>query len=212
MPHSIPDSELRSEVLALLDYWFDVDPQDAAAIEARQRRWFVSSAADDRFLADHFGELASAAADGKLDPLSATSDGRLALILLLDQLPRNLHRGTPRAFAQDARALALCLEGMEQGQADHLEALERVFFCMPLQHAESRQVQALSVETFAGLAEIEAPAPLAAALAGFADYAVVHRDIIERFGRFPHRNAVLGRASTDAEREYLESGAPSFGQ
>jgi uncharacterized protein (DUF924 family) len=200
------------QIKAMLDFWFDVDPYDAAAMKAKSKKWFASAPAEDRELAAKFGSLAEAAAAGKLDPLAVTAEGQLGLIILLDQFPRNLNRGTAAAFAQDAKALDLCVSGMQHGDIETLPALQRVFFCMPLQHAESREMQALSVKTFEDLATTEAPAPLAAALKGFANYAVMHRDIIECFGRFPHRNKVLGRQSTEAEFEYLNSGGSSFGQ
>jgi uncharacterized protein (DUF924 family) len=200
------------QIKAMLDFWFDVDPYDAAAMKAKSKKWFASTPAEDRELAAQFGSLAEAAAAGELDPLAMTAEGRLGLIILLDQFPRNLNRGTSAAFAQDPKALDLCISGMRHGDLETLPALQSVFFCMPLQHAESREMQALSVTIFENLATAEAPAPLAAALKNFADYAVMHRDIIERFGRFPHRNKVLGRQSTGAELEFLDSGGPSFGQ
>jgi uncharacterized protein (DUF924 family) len=212
MPDNSSVDSCGEAVGALLDFWFDADPTDPQAVAAIKRRWFHSSAASDRELADRFGRLADEAAAGSLDALGESARGRLALIILLDQLPRNLHRGTAAAFAQDARALALCRSGMETRLPEALGALERLFFCMPLQHSESLEVQNLSVETFAHLATLDAPGPVAAALADFADYAVTHRDIVARFGRFPHRNAVLGRRSTDEEREFLQAGGPSFGQ
>jgi uncharacterized protein (DUF924 family) len=196
----------------LLEFWFDVDTADAAAMRTQSKQWFSSTAEQDRELARRFGDLANAAAAGELDGLGETARGRLALILLLDQFPRSLNRGTPAAFAQDHKALDLCVGGMSEGQLEQLEVTQRVFYCMPLQHAESRAVQAKSVATFAALAAAEAPPALAAALKNFADYAVLHQDIIERFGRFPHRNRVLGRESTAAELEFLASGGPSFGQ
>lgn len=213
MEHSQANAPARgAELEALLDFWFDADTADAEALKRQSRRWFMSSPEQDRELGQRFGDLARAAADGELDGSAATARGRLALIILLDQLPRNLHRGTPDAFAQDARALELCLDGLERGLAQALAPLQRVFFCMPLQHAESREIQALSVATFAEIARAPAPAALSAALSGFANYAVTHREIVDRFGRFPHRNAVLGRESTAAEQEFLASGGPSFGQ
>jgi uncharacterized protein (DUF924 family) len=202
----------RSQIAALLDYWFAGNPSDAAAVQALNRRWFISTPAQDRELTERFGGLAQQAAAGRLEALAGKARGRLALIVLLDQLPRNLHRGTARAFAQDRQALAHCLAGLDRGEPDELAVLERVIFCMPLQHAESPAIQAQAVATFARLAESAAPPAIAAALANFADYAVRHRDIIARFGRFPHRNAVLGRRSTAAEIAYLQSGASSFGQ
>jgi len=212
MSESAATEDSRAAIEALLGLWFGADPADAAALTRQRQRWFSSSAEDDRELKERFGPLAEAAAAGELDDLARTPRGRLALILLLDQLPRSLHRGTADAFAQDGKALELSIGGMRLGQVEKLEPIERAFYCMPLQHAEARDIQALSVATFAALAAEPAPEPLRAALRGFADYAVVHRDIIERFGRFPHRNKVLGREATDEEREFLESGGPSFGQ
>ena len=197
---------------ALLAYWFDVDVHDAAAMQAAMRRWFAGSAGEDRELERRFGALAREALAGALDSLAAAPRGRLGLILLLDQLPRNLHRGRPEAFAGDARALALSTDGLDRDLDTTLAPVERIFFCMPLQHAEDRAIQARSVAAFAALAAEPAPAPLAAALGSCADYAVAHRDIVERFGRFPHRNRILGRESTRAEQEFLATGGASFGQ
>lgn len=206
----VPEPEPRLE--ALLRFWFDLDANDEQAIERAMRRWFFSTEADDKLLASRFGELAEAAADGELDAFAATPRGRLALIILLDQLPRSLYRGTPRAFATDGKALDLALEGLAAGFPETLTPLERMFFLMPLQHAESRAVQRLSVDTFEALAASDLPEALAATFARTAEFARLHRDIIERFGRFPHRNRTLGRSSTAAEREFLDSGGPSFGQ
>ena len=208
-----PDNPLPHQgVEALLELWFDVDPNDTAGIDEQMRLWFSSSAAEDRELESRFGTLAGEAAAGALDSLAALPRGRLGLILLLDQLPRNLHRGRPAAFAGDFQALALCLDGLDRGLHAALAPMERIFFCMPLQHAEDRAIQARSVATFAALAAAPAPPPLAAALRKCADYAVAHRDIVLRFGRFPHRNRTLGRESTRAEIEFLASGGASFGQ
>jgi uncharacterized protein (DUF924 family) len=201
-----------ADIDALLDFWFDVDVDDAAALDRRMRRWFASTADEDHELSVRFGALARDAALGRLDGLAGEARGRLALIVLLDQFPRNLKRGEPGAFAEDGKALVLCLDGMRLGHPAVLAPLERVFFCMPLQHAEDRALQALAVETFAGIANASASKPLAAALRKSADYAVAHRDIVERFGRFPHRNRALGRESTPAELEFLASGGASFGQ
>jgi uncharacterized protein (DUF924 family) len=196
----------------LLGVWFDFDTGDAKALEDRMRRWFASAADEDRELERRFGALARDAARGTLDALAASPRGRLGLILLLDQLPRNLHRGRPEAFAGDARALALATDGLDRRLDLALAPVERIFFCMPLQHAEDRAIQARSVETYSALAAEPAPPPLAAALRKCADYAVAHRDIVERFGRFPHRNRALGRESTSAELEFLAAGGASFGQ
>lgn len=199
-------------VEALLAAWFDVDVHDPAAVRERMRRWFSSTADEDRELERRFGALGREAARGALDALAGTPRGRLGLIILHDQLPRNLHRGQAAAFAGDARALELCLDGIRAGHDLALSPLERVFFLMPLQHAEDPGIQSLSVERYAALAREPAAPALAAALASSADYAVAHRDIVLRFGRFPHRNRALGRESTAAELDFLAAGGASFGQ
>jgi uncharacterized protein (DUF924 family) len=205
-------SPQHARVEALLDFWFAVDSQDAGSMALQMRRWFSSTEDEDREIGLRFGGLAREAAAGVLDDLVASPRGRLGLILLLDQLPRNLHRGQPAAFAGDTQALLFCVTGMARGQHEALRPLERVFYCMPLQHVEDRRLQAFAVETFAALAALPAPPPLAAALRSCADYAVAHREIVERFGRFPHRNRILGRESTRAELEFLAAGGASFGQ
>ncbi len=148
---------------------------------------------------------------GELDHWKQTARGRLALIILLDQFSRNVYRGTAAAFAQDEAALALCTEGIELGQDRELEPCERTFFYMPLEHAEDAEAQALCVRKFREVAA-DAPAPWRDIFERNVDYANQHKEIVDRFGRFPHRNAVLGRASTPDEDAYLADDAPRFGQ
>ncbi|MGL4505848.1 MAG: DUF924 family protein, partial [Aeromonas sobria] len=130
--------------------------------------------------------------------------------LQLDQLPRNIHRGTPAAFAQDPLARDLCLKGVSIGADQSLSPLARVFFYLPLEHAESREQQARSVALFEALATEQAGTPAQATFAGFADFARRHQVIIERFGRFPHRNDILGRTSTPEEAEFLQQPGSGF--
>ncbi|HSC09200.1 MAG TPA: DUF924 family protein [Steroidobacteraceae bacterium] len=201
---------------AVLDFWFADAAKSAAALAERMKFWFgMDTAAEvraqDELIRSRFADLVDQAVRGELDSWAASPQGRLALILVLDQLPRNIHRGTARAFAGDAAALALTLEGIKSGADRLLDACERVFFCMPLQHAESLAVQEKAVEVFGSLvraADDEQRAFVESCL----PYAIVHRDIVRRFGRFPHRNAILGRESTPAERAYLAADAPDFGQ
>ncbi|HUF74151.1 MAG TPA: DUF924 family protein [Gammaproteobacteria bacterium] len=206
-----PES-IDGRIDALLDFWFGGYLVDADRLNLLKKLWFSATPDQDAELRERFGGLSEAAARGELDAWAETPRGRLALIVLLDQLPRSLHRGKRDAFAQDARALELCHEGLELGIDAALAPLERVFFCMPLQHAESRVIQALAVETFGKLAETETEKPIATALGNAADFALQHRAIIDRFGRFPHRNEALGRETTEAEREFLASGGSTFGQ
>ncbi len=138
-----------------------------------------------------------------------TPRGRLALILLLDQLPRAIYRGTPRAFEKDDKALGLAREGLQLKMDHHLRYIERLFFLLPLEHAEDLDAQQQSVRRFLEL-EAEVAPPLRPAFGGFVEYAVRHRDVIERFGRFPHRNEILGRESTAEEEAFLKEPGSSF--
>ena len=196
---------------SLLGFWFGHAELDAEAIDERNRVWFRSDAAFDRQCRDKFATLLAAAASGELDHWKDSPRGRLAFIVLLDQLSRNIHRGSAAAYRYDDRALAACLEGIELGHDRALSAIERTFFYLPMEHAEDRSIQTASVEHFEALAE-EGPESLRKQLALNVEYARQHRDIVERFGRFPHRNATLGRASTSEERAYLADDAPRFGQ
>ncbi len=197
----------------LLDFWFEPAPRTKAELDQSFARWFEASEDMDAELAERFGTLASSAAQGELDDWRHDARGRLALILLLDQLPRNLHRGTAEAFAQDAKALALTREGIDIGMDRQLPIPQRCFFYMPLQHAEDLDAQRLGVRVFEAVRDDpDAPALYGATLASMADYARLHHDIVAQFGRFPHRNRALGREHTEAELAYMERGGPSFGQ
>ncbi len=194
----------------LLDLWFGDEADDALRATRQAPLWWGKNSETDALLASRFGELARAAAEGSLAHWADAPSGRLALILLLDQLPRNIHRGTPAAFAQDPLARDLCLKGLSIGADQSLSPLARVFFYLPLEHAESREQQARSVALFEALAAEQAGTPAQATFAGFADFARRHRVIIERFGRFPHRNDILGRTSTPEEVEFLQQPGSGF--
>lgn len=194
----------------LLQVWFGATRKRPLLIPERQAFWFAPDPDRDRDLEARFGEACREARNGDLHHWAETPHGRLGLILLLDQLPRNLWRGSGEAFASDPQALALCLEGHREGLDRPLALIERAFFWMPLQHAEDLASQALGVRLFDTLA---ADDPANENIwGGFADFARKHRDIIERFGRFPHRNAALGRESTDEERAWLARDGERFGQ
>ncbi|MFQ2047292.1 DUF924 family protein [Aeromonas veronii] len=194
----------------LLDLWFGDEANDVLRATRQAPLWWGKSSETDALLASRFGELAEAAAKGSLAHWADAPSGRLALILLLDQLPRNIHRGTPAAFAQDPQARDLCLKGLSIGADKFLSPLERVFFYLPLEHAESREQQARSVALFEALAAEQAGTPAQATFAGFADFARRHQVIIERFGRFPHRNDILGRTSTQEEAAFLQQPGSGF--
>lgn len=186
----------------LLAYWFGPLDADGLAGQAVTSRWFAGGPAFDAELGRRFGDLHREARAGRLDRWAATPRGRLALVVLLDQLSRNLHRGSAEAFAGDARALALAREALAQGEDRRLRLSERVFLLLPFEHAEDLAAQEVAVAGFRALAA-EAPPRGQELFTGFLDYAVRHHAVIERFGRFPHRNQALGRATSEAEAAYL---------
>ena len=164
--------------------------------------WFQSSPEIDQKIRDQFEELHQQAIRGELAVLQQTPEGSLALILLLDQVTRNMYRGTPQAFAADVQALAIAKEALAHGFDKNLMSIKKMFFYLPFEHSEHLEDQETSVALFEALGDSEVLA-----------YAVQHRDLIVQFGRFPHRNAILGRQSTPAEMAFLETpDAPDFGQ
>lgn len=182
----------------VLDFWFGATPGVA------RPEWFRKDEAFDASIRERFGALIEAALAGGLRDWDATPQGALARVLLLDQFTRNSFRGTARAFAGDALALQAARAMLQRGDDRALALLERVFVYLPFEHAEDRAAQRESVRLFEALAS-EHPSS-----ADFADYARRHAVVIERFGRFPHRNAVLGRASTDEEHAFLREPGSSF--
>jgi len=199
------------EISRVLEFWFNAGQNDQPTIDARMDRWFGGDPAFDAEISGRFGELVERASRGELDGWADTGRGRLALIILLDQFRRHIHRGTRAAFRRDAQALKLCVEGAMAGHYKTLDPFGQAFFFMPLQHAESLPVQERAVKIYAGLAASVSPT-LQATLATFAQFAELHRDIIATYGRFPHRNQSLGRPDTDAEREFLAGDGPALGQ
>lgn len=194
----------------ILEFWFgqrddagwDFDP-------ARYELWFGRSQETDRLIIERFGADAQAAAEGVLDSWTATPETRMALVLLLDQFPRHIHRGKPEAWAQDPKAQKIVLEGLELGHDQALRPIERSFFYLPLEHAEDRELQARSVELYQRLAAA-APASVKDRYDSFLRYAERHKEIVDRFGHFPHRNRILGRPSTDEEEAFLLEPNSSF--
>lgn len=192
-------------------FWFGDCLDSVEKIKRRFALWFSVSAEFDREVTARFTDDVACAAAGEYDSWTDKPRGALALILLLDQFPRNIYRGTARAFAHDEKALAHCLALSDGGGDAALSFIERVFALMPLQHAEAHEIQRLSVERFARLREDAAPAFREIA-DGNHEYALLHKKIIDRFGRFPHRNKILQRVCTGAEEEYLRESGESFGQ
>jgi uncharacterized protein (DUF924 family) len=197
----------------LREYWFGPLPLSAPQLTERMRFWFGAEEDTreerrerDQQLRARFEPLVIEAAAGKLGAWADSPRRRLSLILLLDQLPRNLYRDTARAFATDERALALAFSGIQSGADAALDVAERIFFYMPLQHAEVLEAQDESVAAYRRLLE-ETSEELRPTLARVLEHAGAHRALIERFGRFPERNRILGRATTPQELQYLRSGS-----
>lgn len=203
---------MTDEARALREFWFGALPLTAAALSERMAFWFGAAGEPlDEEIRVRFGGLIERAAAGELASWADGPRRRLSLILLLDQFPRNIYRGTARAFAGDERALALTLSGMQSAADAALDPVERLFFYMPLQHAESLEAQDEALAAYRRLLG-EVAAQLRESFAGALHAAEEHRSIIERFGRFPHRNQALGRDSTRAEEEWLRESHSHFGQ
>ncbi len=182
----------------VLDFWFGAE----GSTEFGQFRevWFQSTSEFDAEIDKRFGQAYEDAAAGRLDRLKSTGEGCLALIILLDQFPRNLFRGTAKAFATDTLALDISADAIAKGFDSGMNTFFRMFLYMPHQHSEDLQMQARGVELFTALNHEES-----------SKSSKEHHEVIEKFGRFPHRNAILGRDSTPAEQDYLKD-ASGWGQ
>jgi uncharacterized protein (DUF924 family) len=174
----------------VLRFWFE---------ETRPKQWFEKDAGFDAEVRLRFLALHETLAARPASSLLADARTALAAVIVFDQMPRNMFRGTPRAFATDARALELADAAIAQGFDDGLTKDERIFLYLPFEHAESREAQARSVTLTGGLGDPE-----------LTKWAEAHKVIIDRFGRFPHRNAVMGRPSTPEEIEFLQQPGSSF--
>lgn len=199
----IPLSQ-REAIAQIFTFWFG-DPEAKSATYADRRKlWFSKNSTVDDEIRDRFLPLHQQAAAGELNDWQASPLGALALLLLLDQFSRNLFRNSLQAFATDPQALAIAEAAIAQGFDRAVPPLMRMFFYLPLEHSEDRGRQQRSIELFTQL-HAEAPE-----LADVLDYAQKHKDVIDRFGRFPHRNQILGRPSTIEEQEFLQQPGSSF--
>ncbi|MDB5777842.1 MAG: hypothetical protein JWP93_207 [Polaromonas sp.] len=207
LPATAPQPALATEIL---DFWLGDGLALGWPSEDLNRRWFLGGAALDDKVRSRFGQAVQQAMQGELASWEASLHSRLALVILLDQFSRNVFRGTARAFDGDAHARQLTLNTLAQQQDRQLPWVGRVFLYMPLMHAEDLALQEKCVACFSQLVA-DAPEALKPRLQGNLDFAIQHQAIIARFGRFPYRNAVLGRSSTAEEDEFLRNG-PRFGQ
>jgi uncharacterized protein (DUF924 family) len=194
----------------LLSFWFGPDLASAEAVEARSALWFSQDDDFDRAIAERFGDWPDRARDEDLQAWESTPRGALALVIVLDQIPRNLHRRRAEAFAYDDAARRVATTALERGYDDLLHPIEAAFLYLPLEHAEDPALQARCVERFTRLRD-RCPEALAPTIDRYLDYARRHHAVIQRFGRFPHRNETLGRESTPDEIEWLADGGDRFG-
>ena len=197
----------------ILTYWYGQWPYDSQIASTKASIWFTSTPEIDKDIEVRFKTeidrllKQDAQADTfKLD-LPNQLDQALAIIILLDQFTRNVYRGSHKAFAGDPKALAVCLSILDANLLASMPLNVAAFACMPLQHSEDPKIQELAIETFDQLYEIHGETAK-----GYADFARVHKNIIDEFGRYPHRNDAIGRPSTDAEQSYLNSDGHRFGQ
>lgn len=186
----------------VLTYWFGSAAPDEPPGPDRMQLWFRGGEAVDQAIRQRFGDDVERARKGELAGWAETPRGRLALIILLDQFSRNLYRGSAEAFAKDALALELAVEGLDSGQDKALSCIEQLFFVLPLEHAEDLAMQDRALAYFKGWLKA-VPAALHGMGQGVRDFAQQHRDVIARFGRFPTRNQALGRPSTPDEETHV---------
>ena len=192
---------MPSNPAEVLLFWFGREGEPGYG-EFREE-WFRKDEAFDREVADRFGDLYERAAAGELDNWREEAESCLALVIVLDQFPRNMVRGDARTHATDDKAPATAKHAVERALDRELPGFQKIFLYMPFMHAERVEDQRRSVELFEGLAA-EPGGP------DVREYAVGHRDIVERFGRFPHRNATLGRETTPEEAEFLTQPGSSY--
>lgn len=212
-PISLPIAHaLDPRLSQVLEYWLGAEMPTNESALSRKPLWFTKSEETDEEIRHLFGALLQEALLGKLDGEAMESPlGWLSVLIVLDQFTRNAYRGTPKSFAGDHKARELALKGIDLGWDvdEAIAPVARIFLYLPLEHAEDMEMQNNSVVAFEQLHQ-EAPPALREFFAGTLDYAHKHLDVIEQFGRFPHRNAILGRESTEAEKAYLSQPGAGF--
>ena len=211
---SIPIAHaLDPRLSQVLEYWLGAEFPDNASALTRQQLWFTKSETTDEEIRKLFGGLLQEALMGKLDGEALEQPlGMLAVLIVLDQFTRNAYRGTAKSFAGDERALALALKAIDLGwdTDESIPTVARIFMYLPLEHSEDLLMQEHSVVAFEQLHQEAATPELREFFATTLDYAIRHREVIALFGRFPHRNAMLGRERTAAERDYLSKPGAGF--
>ena len=195
----------------IVDFWFGNLKENEIPSEKYRKQWWIKDSENDERIKDSFGDYLNLAIRGELDSWKATSLGTLALILLFDQFTRNIYRDTENAFSQDQKAVELCLNGINKAFDKELHPIQRIFYYMPLMHSEEMSMQKKSIKSFSNLAnQFKNPEPIAKMTSGSFEYAMKHYEIVKRFGRYPHRNAILGRKSSPEETQFLSEPGSSF--
>jgi uncharacterized protein (DUF924 family) len=187
----------------VLSFWIEPKPVTEDELTQRGKLWFMGGKEIDEQIDREFRGLVEAATHGELDGWTATPRGRLALVILLDQFTRNIYRGSPRAFASDAKAVEIAAAGYDANEFDAFDAIDHMFLSLPFSHSENLEHQKRAVRHGVHYANSARP-EWKKMIRNGVDFSRKHLDVVARFGRFPHRNAVLGRESTPEEREYLE--------
>jgi uncharacterized protein (DUF924 family) len=195
----------------IVNFWFADAADDPVKAKGRTEFWFGTSAETDAAIRERFSGTVEAAGRGELVEWRAQPRSNLALTVILDQFPRNIWRGRAEAFAYDSQALEAAVHGVNAGHLPQLSPIERAFLIMPFQHTESVEDQRESVRLYEELVR-SAPSEWRPLLEEYSSFSQEHLATIERFGRFPHRNRVLGRISTLEELAFLQGGGPSYGQ
>ncbi len=191
---------MHTAINEIHNYWFGELDEAGLSNPDLYSLWFQSTEASDQQCRDQFGELVETALAGGLGHWEQSDPGLVALIILLDQFTRNIYRHSPKSFAGDPRALDLAKKTVTEGHHQRLPAIHQVFLYLPLEHSESADDQQECVELFQQLEQVTGNPTIA----GFTRYAVAHQEVIAQFGRFPHRNAILGRQSSAQELAHLE--------
>ncbi len=202
-------SALPPDAATVVEYWFGAVELPPDTTPTTTKLWFGGGPAVDAEIRDRFGALIESAGGGKLDAWAESPIGALALLVLLDQFPRNVYRGTPKSFGFDEKARAIAKAAIARGHDMALPPVMRTFFYLPLEHSEDLGDQHSAVEKFRAAAEA-CSGDVRKFMDMGVDYALRHQRIIERFQRFPHRNATLGRESTPEEIAFLKEPGSSF--
>ena len=200
---------MTNRIEDILQFWFGAFPTPYTADVTKSDMWFKNGAAYDSEIFINFGADYDKAINGELDHWIDSWRGRLALIILLDQFSRHIHRGNAEAFAQDEKAQALCIDGIAAADDSRCHAIERSFFYLPLEHAEDIEKQELSLRAYEQLVR-DVPDEYKKSFEITLSYARSHHFVIEKFGRFPELNEILGRESTAEELKFIADGKYSF--